>query len=227
MSGGPRIRAVFTDTDHGDLSPRVRSDRLRSRRGAIHRAPWAWLDQVHGSRVVVARRPGEVAGERADAIVTTVPNLPIAVHTADCAPVLLRADGAVGVVHAGWRGLLDGVIEATIEQMADLGHPPHDAVLGPCIRVSCYEFGRTDLDPLVERFGDEVVGRTSDDEPALDVTAAVRKVSRYAGLELHDRGVCTACSPRHFSHRARREHGRQALVAWIDPTNPGRIGGDG
>lgn len=223
MTEGPRIRAVFTDTGHGDLSRRVDPDVLRTRRAAIHPAPWVWLDQVHGARVVVARHAGDGAGARADAVVTTTPDTPIAVHTADCAPLLLRGPGAVAVVHAGWRGLLAGVIEATVEQMTALGHPPTDAVLGPCIRTSCYRFGRADLDTVAERYGTDVEGRTDGGEPALDLTAAVRSATRTAGLTLDDRGICTACSDRHWSHRARAEQGRQALVAWLETAIPGSV----
>jgi hypothetical protein len=173
------------------------------------RAEWATVSQVHGRTVVVADRPGHL-GE-ADAIVTATPGVPIAVRVADCAPVALVADGVVGVVHAGWRGILAGVIPAAMDVMRSLGATEITAVLGPCIHAECYEFDGPELDQLAARLGDTVRGTTSWGTPALDVPAAVR-----AQLpDVVDRSVCTACSADHWSHRARGDVERQAVVAWI------------
>lgn len=217
MTAVHRIQAVFTDTGHGDLHPHLHSHLLEQRRRALHPRPWTWLSQRHGKGVVIVDQPGRHAGEPADAAVTTALDTPISVLTADCAPVLLTGPGTVGVVHAGWRGLRAGVIEATIDAMADVGARPDRAVLGPCIRVRCYEFGTNDLETMVDRFGPAVAGETAWGTPGLDVAAAVHTVCRRAGLIVEDDGVCTACSGTHFSHRARREQQRQALVAWIEP----------
>ena len=89
------------------------------------------------------------------------------------------------------------------------------ALLGPCIRPGCYEFGADDLAQVARRLGDGVRGTTATGAPALDVPAAVRAaLGRVGVVEVDDVGICTACSPVHFSHRARRELGRQALVVW-------------
>jgi YfiH family protein len=176
-----------------------------------------WLAQVHGADVVTASAPGQSAGASADAVVTTEPGVPVAVHTADCAPLLLVADHGVGVVHAGWRGLLAGVVEATVEAMHAVGTPPHGAVLGPVIRPRCYEFGEADLAPMVERFGAAVRATTAWGTTALDLPVAVRSAVGEHGIALDDVGTCTACSPAHWSHRARGDRGRQALVAWLVP----------
>lgn len=207
----------FTDVRHGDLAVGGDPEVLTARRRAIVDAPWTWLRQVHGARVVTVTEPGEHAGTEADAAVTAVPGAVVAVHTADCAPVLLVADGAVGVVHAGWRGLAAGVIEAAAAALSDLGHPASAAVLGPCIRPRCYEFDGPELDLVAERYGPTVRSRTSAGAPALDVAAGVAAACRALGLELVDAGTCTACSPVHWSYRARGDAGRQALVAWVGP----------
>ena len=207
----------WTTVRDGDLAISTDPSVLADRRAAVAPGPWTWLRQVHGAEVVTVTEPGEHAGVEADAVVTAVAGAPIAVHTADCVPVLLVGPSAVGVVHAGWRGLAAGVIEATAAAMADLGSAPTGATCGPHIRARCYEFGPADLDQVAAACGDVVRGTTAWGTPALDLTAGVRSACADLGLDLADTGHCTACSPVHFSHRARAESGRQALVAWIEP----------
>jgi YfiH family protein len=169
------------------------------------------VHQVHGAGVVVVDRPGH-HGE-ADAIVTTTPGVPIAVRVADCAPVALlaEADGVVGVVHAGWRGIVAGVVPAALDVMRSLGATRIRAVLGPCIHAECYEFTGPELDDLVARLGPTVRGTTTEGTPALDVVAAVR-----AHLpDVVDESVCTACSGHHWSFRKDGAAERIAVVAWL------------
>jgi hypothetical protein len=207
----------FTGRPDGDLAVTGEHAALAARRAAIGPGPWTWLRQVHGADVVVVTEPGEHAGAAADAAVTAVAGAVLAVQTADCAPLLLVGDGGVGVVHAGWRGLVAGVVEAAAGALASLGAPPQRAVLGPCIRPRCYEFAGVELDQVAERYGSEVRARTSWGTPALDLAAGVAAACRGLGVELDDAGTCTACSPVHWSHRARTDPQRQALVAWLTP----------
>lgn len=104
------------------------------------------VTQVHGPAVVTVTepwKPGE--GGEADAMVTTRTDVALGVITADCGPVLFAArDGrAVGAAHAGWRGAVGGVLEATVSAMGALGVPPEEivAVVGPCIAQAGYEVG--------------------------------------------------------------------------------------
>jgi len=138
------------------------------------------------------------------------------VLSADCAPVALASrEGVVGVAHAGWRGLLGGVLERAVAAMRALGAGEIEAVLGPCIRPPCYEFGADDLDRVAARLGDGVRGRTASGAPALDLPAGVGAALERAGVDdLRDVGLCTACTPGYFSHRARGDRGRQALALW-------------
>lgn len=211
------IRSVFTDRTHGDLMVRTEPSVLAARRSAIVDRPWSWLRQVHGARVITVTGPGEHAGDEADAAVTDVPGAVLAVQTADCAPVLFEGPGVLGVAHAGWRGLEAAVLEATASAMADLGGAPTHATLGPCIRARCYEFDGAERDQVAARYGDAVRGTTAWGTPALDVAAGIAEACWRLGVELRDVGTCTACSPIHWSHRARAEPQRQALVAWIEP----------
>ncbi|MGQ0830159.1 MAG: polyphenol oxidase family protein [Microthrixaceae bacterium] len=178
--------------------------------------PWTWLQQVHRAHAVVVERPGQHAGVEADAAVTATPGCSIAVRTADCAPVVLVSAHAVGVVHAGWRGLLEGVIANALDALRTLDDGPVSAHLGPCIRAGCYEFAAPELDAMTARFGADVAATTSWGTPALDLPAAVAAALRDAGVDgLHDDAGCTACDRRWYSHRARGEPQRFATVAWI------------
>ena len=100
------------------------------------------LKQVHGDGVISVRAPwAEGAGPAADAMVTDKPGLALGIITADCAPVLFSAEGVVGAAHAGWRGALAGVLEATVMAMRALGAREIHAVIGPCIAQASYEVG--------------------------------------------------------------------------------------
>jgi copper oxidase (laccase) domain-containing protein len=167
---------------------------------------------------VVVDGPGHAAGAAADAAVTAAAGAALVVRTADCAPVALLADEAVGIVHAGWRGLLLGVVEAAVAAVRDLGAGSLRAAVGPCIAGERYEFGVADLDLLAGRYGDSVRARTGAGRPALDLAAGVDAALRAAGVEMIERhGACTAAEPeRWFSHRARRDRGRQGTFVWLD-----------
>lgn len=102
------------------------------------------VHQVHSPDVVTVTAPTQDK-PKADAMVTATPGVALAILTADCQPVLF-ADakaGVVGAAHAGWRGALDGVLEATIDAMEALGAGRNDiaAVIGPSISKDAYEVG--------------------------------------------------------------------------------------
>lgn len=205
----------FTTRADGDLA--VDSDGVAVRRAALVDLPWTWLRQVHGARVAIVTSPGEHAGTEADAAVTGVPGAVLAVQAADCAPVVLLADGVVGVAHAGWRGLLAGVLPAAVAAMRALGAGEVRALLGPCVHPGCYEFAEPALGEVGAVLGRSVVSRTTDGSPALDLPAAVASSLGAVGVALDASGAtCTACSPgTAWSHRARGEAGRQAALAWL------------
>ena len=131
----------------GDDPERVEQNRaLAMARLGLAAESLRTVRQVHGAAVVVARapRPGRPT-EAADALVSDLPGLTLGVLSADCAPVLLAdpAAGVIGAAHAGWRGALAGVIEATVRAMAGLGARPEriQAAIGPCIAQASYEVG--------------------------------------------------------------------------------------
>ena len=205
----------FTTRADRDLA--IDGDGVAARRAALVDLPWTWLRQVHGAEVVTVTRPGEHAGTEADAAVTAVPGAVVAVQAADCAPVALLADGVVGVAHAGWRGLVAGVLPAAVRAMRALGAGEVAALLGPCIHPGCYELGEPALGELTTLLGPAVVSRTTGGAPALDLPAAVAASLGGVGVTLDAGGSsCTACTPATaWSHRARGEAGRQAALAWL------------
>jgi polyphenol oxidase len=184
---------LLTDDDPERVA--ANRERVRGQAGAERLAQGR---QVHGTHVVVDGH----GGEEGDGQVTTRPGVAAIVLVADCLPVALAAPRAAGVVHAGWRGLAAGVLEAGV---AALGDGPVAAAIGPGIGPCCYEVG----DDVRAVFG--TTGRT------LDLKAAARARLEAAGVaEIHDCGLCTACDPeRFFSHRRDRGvTGRQAGLAW-------------
>jgi YfiH family protein len=176
---------------------------------------WMWLHQVHGREAIVVDAPLPTA-PAVDAVVTVARRLPLVVLTADCAPIALATDDAVAAVHAGWPGLLAGVVEGAVAELRRAGRGPVRAALGPCIHPDRYEFGLADLDRIAARLGDEVRAVTATGRPALDIPAAVRAALERAGVDdLQDVDVCTADSRDHFSYRRDGTTGRQALVAFL------------
>jgi YfiH family protein len=162
----------------------------------------SWPRQVHGAAVVRANG----RGAEADAIWTERPGVGLVVVTADCLPIaLVRTEGgppAVCLVHAGWRGLADGVVEHAV---AALGGRLA-AVVGPGIGACCYEVGPE----VAERFGER--------GPTLDLRAHAEGALRRAGVEeVANIDLCTSCdSARFFSHRRDRGlTGRQGALAYI------------
>jgi len=100
--------------------------------------------QVHGTDVAVVKKPWKRAdAPEADALATAVPGVGLGVLTADCAPVLFadEKNKVIAAAHAGWRGALAGVLEATVETMRGLGSNPKDiaVAIGPCIAFNSYE----------------------------------------------------------------------------------------
>jgi YfiH family protein len=188
--------------------------------------------QVHSPNVVVAETPwaGE-ARPRADAIVTRMPELAIGVTTADCGPILFAEPQArvIGAAHAGWRGALAGVAEATVAAMERLGADRGQirAALGPTIRQHNYEVGPD----LIDRFAAEDPDSTPFFIPAsrprhaqFDLGGYIAIRLRRAGVgHIEDVGLCTYAEPalfysyRRATHRAEDDYGRHVnAIALLD-----------
>ncbi|MCL2428423.1 MAG: polyphenol oxidase family protein, partial [Alphaproteobacteria bacterium] len=141
----------------GDEAARVTQNRaLGARALGIEPSRLVGLHQVHGAAAVLVREPwGAGAGPRADGMATDQPGLALGIITADCAPVLF-VDGEAGVIgaaHAGWRGAVAGVLEATIAVMERLGaeRARIAAAIGPSIAQASYEVAADLRDAVLAR----------------------------------------------------------------------------
>lgn len=167
---------------------------------------WAWLRQVHGARVVRASAPGLLGS--ADAAFTTTSGLPLVVATADCYPVVLIAEGGVGIAHAGWRGAAAGVVDALRVAMEQADLPPKLAAIGPGIGPCCFEVGPE----VAAAFPDEAAG-TSWGTPSVDLVASISR--SLDGIEVWRSGMCTMSDSGFHSFRRDRTTARQGSVAWL------------
>ncbi len=182
----------------------------------LSQAARCWVSQVHGAEVLTARADRDFENGRcADALVTDDPGRALGVKYADCVPILLASgDGrAVAAVHAGWRGLVAGIIPGAVQRLTDLtGQSPADfrAAIGPCISMKNYEVGAEVIAKFRHYFGFE--------EPAeiVEPCVSIRKTPlnlrgvAYAQLQqarlirkyIDTTNLCTfAKSADFFSHR--------------------------
>lgn len=167
------------------------------------------LHQVHGTDVAVAGPEGWTERPRADAAVTATPGVALGILTADCAPVLFHDPdaGVIGAAHAGWRGAVDGVVEATLSAMERLGARTDRvrAAVGPTISQRAYEVGAEFLDRFrAEGDGSErYFSQGNGDRFRFDLPGFVLGRLRAAGVaEAEWIGACTYADPdRFFSYR--------------------------
>ena len=197
--------AAFGEAAEGDL--RVDDTARRRAAGDLGISPeWAFVTQVHSATVVRAVEPGQL-GE-ADAIFTTRHALPIAVATADCAPVILEGSDFAAVVHAGWRGASSGVIDKTLEALRIGGHRVERAAIGPSIGPCCYEVGPD----VADRF-DGHVGETTWGTRSVDIAGFL--AAGLDGIPVWRSQRCTYTDDQLNSYRRNRTKMRQVAVAWL------------
>ena len=211
-------------TGSRDAPENVRENRARMA-SALGVAPSHFVTcyQIHSPDVIVATEPWTRENPpRADAIVTRTPGLAIGVTTADCGPILF-ADaqaGVIGATHAGWKGALTGVLEATVAAMETLGAQCNriHAALGPMIRQPNYEVGAE----FVARF--KTAGASNDrffaaasrpGHAMFDLPGYIRcRLERAEIQGVEDLGLCTYADPARFfsyrraTHLAEPDYGR-------------------
>ena len=185
---------------------------------AMQVAPEALLGvhQVHSADAVVVESALPEPRPRADALVTSTPGLALSVLTADCQPVLFAAPetGVVGAAHAGWRGALDGVLEATIDAMESLGAAREGivAVIGPTISQRAYEVGPEFLDDFLaeDPSNARFFANGEGDRLLFDLPGFGLHRLRRAGVTAEWTRHCTYSDPDRFYSYRRATHGREA-----------------
>ena len=180
---------------------------------------WATARQVHGRSVVCAGTPGIQVPE-ADAVVVRQPDRPAAVLVADCVPIALSGPGVAAAVHAGWRGLCAGVIEAavTAAEPCRTSSGGLSAWIGPCIGPCCFEVGPEVPEQFALTHPDAPDCTVRAGEGKFDLRKAAAAVLEACGVKVADDldPPCTCCDPRFFSHRRDGTPRRQALITWVE-----------
>ena len=208
VSGAPydTLNLALRSADDPD---RVIENRRRAAAAAgLEGSPPALARQVHGAAVrEVAAGESGVVGE-ADGLVARSEPQSIGILTADCAPVVVAGDNGVAVLHAGWRGVVSGIVERGLDALGDAAA----AWIGPSIRACCYEVGPEVVDAFAAR--DLPVS----DARHVDPAAAAARILRRSGIaRIAVAQECTMCSRNYFSHRRDGITGRQgAFVALVE-----------
>lgn len=164
--------------------------------------------QVHGAEVLtVGPDDAGVIGE-GDVLMTSSPGRVLGILTADCVPVVLWGDRGIALAHAGWRGLVDGALEAAVEALGEV----RKAWVGPSIHACCYEVGPEVIEAFAGRgLPIAAPGRVDPGH------AAVAVLERAGVAEVEATAMCTAGDPRYFSHRRDGVTGRQGAFAGLLP----------
>jgi polyphenol oxidase len=178
------------------------------------------VKQVHGARALLASETTGAVAVEGDAVVANAGGVAVGVRVADCVPVLVGdlASGRVAAIHAGWRGVVGGVVRAGVDL---LGGRERVAVIGPCIGACCFEVGRD----VAAQIG--FVTREHGDKAYVDLRAAVRSQLRALGLadaRIDDVAGCTRHQPGLFySFRRDSGHSGRMLAAIAARPNAERL----
>jgi YfiH family protein len=211
-----------------DDEPRIQENYHRLQSGiGCKSSRRCWVHQVHAADVVDSTICDFKNSLKADALVTTDASQVLSIRIADCVPILLadESGACVAAVHAGWRGVIAGVIAAAVKAMA---RPPIAAAIGPCIGFDAFEVGPEVLAEFERVFGrDAPIRRESSGKGNVDLRFACRIQLRQAGLSdgrIDGTDRCTfRDADEFFSHR--RDNGVTGrMAALIAPRSDGSGG---
>jgi len=217
LSDGNTIISLVSEIDDGDFSAnQTRNRSLKENQSKLLNGEWNWLSQEHGTEIIWLDEYERTFGDKGDALGTSSSQKVLAITVADCLPLLLMEEGGILVlVHLGWRGIEQGLLEKTIKFIETKSKEPISAVLGPCINSCCYEFGQNEMDTLLEKYGPKIISETLAGALSLNMKECVREILRSCDVEVkHDEAFCTNCDPRHWSFRAEGTDKRQVMIAW-------------
>ncbi len=224
-------RGGFSDGPYASLNlGRMTDDRpeaVRRNRGRVQEqagVPVALIYQVHGITVrtisgmsdvgVAPPSDKDLELSKADGQATQLSGVAPMVLTADCLPIAVAGDGAVAMLHVGWRGLAGGIVAEGVRAVRELGADgPLEAAIGPGAGGCCYEVGE-EVFELFSEYDERVR-----DGRNIDLKAIARDQLERAGVEaVHDVDLCTICSDESLFFSHRRDHGvtgRQAGLVWL------------
>lgn len=175
--------------------------------------PIQFMNQVHGNIVEVIDEYTQIP-LTADALVTTNPNIALAVMVADCIPLLLTNQGSIAAVHVGRKGLLNGVTKSALSVMSDIAPSTITAIIGPSICGTCYEVSDDVYEEVTSAFP-RSKSQTKHGGLALDLAAALSYELESNGVRVLDRTGCTVEDRSLFSYRRDGVTGRQVGLIWL------------
>jgi len=173
-----------------------------------------YMNQVHGNRVAVIE---EVTDEipTADALITGIPGITLAVMVADCIPLILTSKHAVAAVHVGRKGLVNRITDKTFEILREISDQEITATIGPAICGKCYEVSQEIFDEVVASHP-TTASQTHSGTPALDLVAGLISDLKDLGVEkIDNQSRCTFESEDLYSYRRSAVTGRQAGLVWL------------
>jgi hypothetical protein len=194
--------------DHvGDTALAVENNR-KILKNLLSQVSPIFMNQVHGNEVIEVDSNSN-SPVTADALITRQAGLPLAVLCADCLPILIKGSKIVGAIHAGRRGILNGIIAETISRMRALGGDNLVATIGPAICSRCYE---VDLPMYLDAISHDAELATNTETHCLDLKRAARSQLSFQGVEVSDIEICTAHDSNFFSYRRDGITGRNVGV---------------
>lgn len=199
--------AAFTVAANGDQRRQATRELVSAELGIP--SEWATVRQVHGKQVAEVTGSGPAEWE-ADALFTKQAGLPVAVMAADCAAVVVGGSGGVGVAHAGWRGVVAGVLASLMGRMHSAGIALSWAAVGPFIGPCCFEVG-----PEVAARFPGMVTVSRQGGTSVDLGAALGE--QLGDLPTWWSQRCTVHQPGCFSHRRNGSSQRMAAIGWVVP----------
>lgn len=209
----------FTTRDDGDarelVSHGVIERKLSAKSGRAVRL--AMVHQVHSGTVHIVDPSGtkgvDIGEPDGDGMVSSAIDVSLGILVADCAPVALSSpEGVFAAVHAGWQGVLKGVLPEAVRVMRSIGASRISAYVGPSIKSECYEFKGPELQEISQELGPSVVGRTSWDTVSLDLVESIKQSLLNTGVErVEASNACTACGE-YYSYRARKSPERHLML---------------
>ena len=177
---------------------------------AAKTGPTQFMNQVHGDRIALIEEVTEEV-PTADALVTGIPGISLAVMVADCIPLLLTSPESVAAVHVGRRGLVNEITRKTLSVMRDMGASKISAIIGPAICGSCYEVSEEIFNEVIA-LHPKAQSQTPEGTFALDLPAALRSVLTDERVTIIDKFECTVENQEYFSYRRDGVTGRQAGI---------------